>query len=149
MYISQLIRLAGASSSENDFNCRNKVLTAKLLRQGYRYHKLCKTLSKFYRRHSGLVEKYNVSLRKLLQQGISEPEFYSYLVYRIRKIVGKCNFSEQFRKLINRYKRIGYKPYIMRQTACLVMNPIMVDDYASLFNYTAVVQASDSMTATS
>ena len=34
----------------------------------------------------------------------------------------------------------------MRQTACLVMNPIMVDDYASLFNCTAVVRASDSMT---
>ena len=55
----------------------------------------------------------------------------------------KSNFSEQFRKLINRYKRIGYNPYIMRQTACLVMNPIMVDDFASLFNYTAVVRASD------
>ena len=48
----------------------------------------------FYRRHSELVEKYNVRLRKLLQQGISEPEFYAALVYRIRKIVGKSNFSE-------------------------------------------------------
>ena len=68
-----------ASSSVSDFNCRNKALTAKLLRQGYRYHKLRKTFSKFYRRQSGLVEKYNVSLRKLLQQGISEPEFYGDL----------------------------------------------------------------------
>ena len=58
----------------------------------------------FYRRHSELVKKYNVSLRKLQQQGISEQEFYGDLVYRIRKIVGKSNFSEQFRKLINRYK---------------------------------------------
>ena len=73
---SQLIRLARASFSVSDINCRNKALTAKLLRQGYRYHKLRKTFSKFYRRHSGLVEKYNVSLRKFLQQGISEPEFY-------------------------------------------------------------------------
>ena len=39
------------------FNCRNKALTAKLLKQGYRYHKLRKALSKFYRRHSELVEK--------------------------------------------------------------------------------------------
>ena len=68
-----------------------------------------------------MVEKYNVSLRKLLQQGISEPEFYGDLVYKIRKIVGKFIFSEQFRKLINRYKRIGYNPYVMRQTACLVL----------------------------
>ena len=73
VYISQLIRFARASSNVSDFNCRNKALTAKLLKQGYRYHKLHKAFSKFYRRHSWLVEKYNVSLRKLLQQGISEP----------------------------------------------------------------------------
>ena len=149
VYISQLIRFARASSSVSDFNCCNKALTAKLLRLGYRYHKLRKTFSNVYRRHNGMVEKNNVSLRKLLQQGISEPEFYGDLVYRIRKIVGKSNFSEQFRKLINRYKRIGYNPYIMRQIACLVINPIMVDNYASLFNCTAVVRASDSMTASS
>ena len=106
VYISQLIRFARASSNVSDFNCRNKALTAKLLKQGYRYLKLRKAFSKFYRRHSELVEKYNVSLKKLLQQGISEPEFYGDLVYRIRKIVGKSNFSEQFRKLINCYKRI-------------------------------------------
>ena len=53
--------------------------------------------------------------------GISEPEFYDDLVYRIRKIVEKSNFSEQFRKLINRYKRIGYNPYVMRQTACQLL----------------------------
>ena len=81
-----------------------------------------------------MVEKYNVSLRKLLQQGIAEPEFYGDLVYRIRKIVGESNFSEQFRKLINRYKRTGYNPYVMRQTACLVINPTWVDSCASLFN---------------
>ena len=126
VYVSQPIRFARASSSVSDFNCRNKALTAKLLRQGYRYHKLRKTFSKFYRRHSGLIEKYNVSPRKLLQQGISEPEFYGGLVYRIRKIVEKSIFSEQVRKLINRYKRIGCNPYIMRQTACLVMNPIIM-----------------------
>ena len=58
VYISQLIRFARASSDVSDFNCRNKTLTAKLLKQGYRYHKLRKAFSKFYRRHSELVEKY-------------------------------------------------------------------------------------------
>ena len=118
VYISQIIRIARASSNLNDFNYRNKALTAKLLRQGYRYFKLRKAFSKFYRRHSALLEKYSVSLKTLLQQGIS---FYGDLVYRFRKIVGKSNFSEQFRKLINRYKRIGYSLDIMRQTACLVV----------------------------
>ena len=37
IYISQLIRFATASSNLSDFNYRNKDLTAKLLRQGYRY----------------------------------------------------------------------------------------------------------------
>ena len=50
VYISQLIRFARVSSHVDDFNTRNKVLTAKLLRQGYRYHKLRKAFSIFYRR---------------------------------------------------------------------------------------------------
>ena len=40
VYISQLIRFARVSSHVVDFNGRNKSLTAKLLQQGYRYHKL-------------------------------------------------------------------------------------------------------------
>ena len=42
------------------FNTRNKLLTAELLNQGYRYHKLRKAFFKFYRRHFDLVSKYNV-----------------------------------------------------------------------------------------
>ena len=104
---------------------------------------------KFYRRHSALVENYNVGLKTLLQQGISEPEFYGGLVYRFRKIVENSNFSEQFRKLIKRYKSIGYSLDIMWQTAYLVSNLIIVDRYASFFNCTTAVRASDSMTASS
>ena len=49
VYISQLIRFARASSYDADFNTRNKLFKQKLLKQGYRYHKLRKTFSKFYR----------------------------------------------------------------------------------------------------
>ena len=63
VYISQLIRFARVSSHVDDFNTRNKVLTTKLLRQGYRYHKLRKAFSKFYRRHFDIVSKYNVRLK--------------------------------------------------------------------------------------
>ena len=52
-------------------------------------------------------------------------------------------FSFQFRKIITRYKRIGYNLKVMRQSACLVFNPIMVDN----FNCTPVGRASDSMMA--
>ena len=68
-----------------DFNARNMSLTAKLLQQGYRYHKLRKTFSKFYGRHYELVSKFNVGLKPLLHQGLSEPEFYGDLVYWLTK----------------------------------------------------------------
>ena len=129
VYISQLIRYARVSSHVDDFNTRNKVLTAKLLRQGYRYHKLRKAFSKFYRRHFDIVSKYNVGLKTLLLQGLSEPEFYGDLV------IGE--------KIIVRYKKIGYNINVMRQTACLVVNPIKVNSFAYLFNCTTVGRTSD------
>ena len=147
VYISQLIRFARVSSHVADFNARNKSLTVKLLQQGYRYHKLRKTFSKFYSRHYELVSKFNVGLKTLLHQGLSEPEFYGDLVYKFKKIGGRADFSDQFRKIIVRYKRIGHNINIMRQSACLVFNPITVNNFASLFNCTPVGRASDSMMA--
>ena len=143
VYISQLIRFARVSSHVDDFNTRNKVLTAKLLRQGYRYHKLRKAFSKFYRRHFDIVSKYNVGLKTLLLQGLSEPEFYGDLVYKFRKIIGKIDFPYHFKKIIVRYKKIGYNINVMRQTACLVVNPIKVNSFAYLFNCTTVGRTSD------
>ena len=55
------------------------------------------------------------------------------------------DFSDQFRNIIMRYKRIGYNLNEMRQSACLFINPITVDGYASLFKCTLVDRASDSM----
>ena len=46
VHISQLICFARASSYVADFNTRNKLLTQKLLKQGYRYHKLRKNIFK-------------------------------------------------------------------------------------------------------
>ena len=136
------------SSHVAGFNARNKSLTAKLLQQGYRYHKLRKTLSKFYRRYYELVSKFSVGLKTLLHQGLSELEFYGDLVYKFKKkIVGRADFSDQFKKIIVRYKRIGYNINIMRQSASLVFNQITVNNFASLFNCTPVGRASDSMMA--
>ena len=108
VYISQLIRFARVCSHVDDFYTRNKCLTAKLLKQGYRYHKLRKAFSKFYCRHYKLISKFNVGLKSLLHQGLSEPEFYGDLVYKFKKIRGMTDFSDQFRQIIMRYKRIGY-----------------------------------------
>ena len=59
---------------------RNDFLTSKLLKQGYRYHKLRKAFSKFYYPHSELIVKYNICLKTLLQPCISELVFYGDLV---------------------------------------------------------------------
>ena len=109
--------------------------------------KLRKTSSKFYRRHYEVVSKFDVGLKTLLHQGLSEPEFYGDLVYKFKKIVGRADFSDQFRKIIVRYKRIGNNINVMRQSACLVFNTITVNNFASLFNCTPVGRASDSMMA--
>ena len=133
VYISQLIRFARVCSHVDDFNSRNKCLTAKLLKQGYRYHKLREAFSQFYRRHYELISKFNVGSKSLLHQGLSEPEFYGDLVYKFKKIRGITDFSDQFRKIIMLYKRIGYNLNVMQQSACLVVNPFKVDGYAALW----------------
>ena len=76
VYISQLICFARVCSNVDTFNSRNLFLTARLLKQGYRYNKFRKVFSKFYHRHSELIVKYNIGLKTLLQQGILEPIFY-------------------------------------------------------------------------
>ena len=104
------------------------------------YFVCCKFLSCIYEHVC------KVCLKTLLQQGISEPIFYGDLVYKYKRIVGKPNFSDQFKKIVKRYIRVGYNLDIMRQSAYLVLNPFTVDSYGFLFNCTTVGQASDSMT---
>ena len=117
------------------------------------YYKLIKekyglssqTFSKFYRRYFDLISKFQVGLKSLLRRGLSEPDFYGDLVYKLKKIVGSNNFSAQFIKIISHYKKIGYNINVLQQTACLVVNPITVGNFAFLFNCTPVGRTSDSM----
>ena len=95
-------------SNVDDSNNRNLFLTAKLFKQGYIYHKIRKAFSEFYHRYSELIVKYNIGLKTLLQQGISEPIFYGDLVYRFKRIVRKPNFSDQFKKIVKRYIILNY-----------------------------------------
>ena len=61
--------------------------------------------------------------------------------------MGSTDCSDQFRKIIIRHKRIGNDLNIMRQSACLVFNPITVDNFAALLICTPVDRALDSMMA--
>ena len=52
-----------------------------------------------------------------MQQVISEPIFYGDLVYKFKRIVGKPNFSDQFKKIVKRYIRVGYN--LDHATVCM------------------------------
>ena len=90
-----------------------------------------------------MISKFNKGLKTLLREGLAEPEFYGDLVYKFKKLIGRNVFSLQFRKIVTRYRRIGYDLNVMRKSACLLFNPIMVDNYATFFNCTPVGRASD------
>ena len=91
-------------------------MALKLLKQGYRYHKLLKTVSKFCQQYYDFISKFHVGLIFLCQ--------------------GLLMFHN---------KKIGYNIYVLQQTACLVVNPIMVDNLAFLFNFILAGPTSDSM----
>ena len=69
VYISQLIRFARVCSNGGDFNNRNLFLTAKLLKQGYRYHKIRKALSIFYHKHLELIDHFKKIIKRYIKVG--------------------------------------------------------------------------------
>ena len=54
-------------------------------------------------------------------------------VCKLRRTVGKIDFSGQFKKIATHYKKDRSYEY-SAATACMVVNPIMFDSCASLFN---------------
>ena len=76
------------------------------------------------------MSRYNVGLKTLLQ-GLSE------------KLIGKTDSRNNSKRLPLATKGGGYNMDILRQTACIVGNPIMFDNFASLFNCTTVNRSSD------
>ena len=57
----------------------------------------------FYYRHSELILKKYLLKDSSATRHISEPLFYGDLVYKFKRIVGKPNFNDQFKKIFNRY----------------------------------------------
>ena len=78
---------------------------------------------------------------------MTDPVFYGDLVYKFKRVVKKSYFIDQFKKIINVVKRVGYYMDVMRQSACMVVNPITVYSSGFLSNCTTKGQASDSMVA--
>ena len=66
IYVSQLIHYARTCSNYQDFLEWGKVLTTKLLSQGYQKTKPVATLKKLYGRHHDLVIPYNVAVSRIV-----------------------------------------------------------------------------------
>ena len=117
VYISQLVRYARVCSDVSDFNDRNLCLTEKLLHQGFRYHKLIKTFSKFYYRYIDLLRKFGSTCRALIQQGVSHPNFYGNIIYKAHKFKNcPSKLIDPLNKLIHK----GYKYSIVVKSLLLV-----------------------------
>ena len=104
-----------------------------------------------------MVSKFKVGLKPFLQQSLWGPEYYGDLVYKLKEVVSTADFSEKSavlttsfnlfssRHIIICYKRTGYYINLKRQSACLVVNPVTVDNFAFLFNCTLTDRASESL----
>ena len=66
-----LEHLAMLLTSTLAINCQLR----NFFKQGYQYHKLRTTYSKFYRRYYNLIFKFQIGLKSLLSQGLLEQEF--------------------------------------------------------------------------
>ena len=66
VFISQLIRYARACSSYECFILRARRLSSKLLKQGYLVERLKSSFRKFYGRYGDLIQQYEVSLSRML-----------------------------------------------------------------------------------
>jgi len=86
-----------------------------------------------------LIDKYKCNLKTLLRQGITHPEFYGDVIYKLRNIIGNKNFHILFVKRIKKYIKRDYDRAILQRTARLVVNPSTVDNYAVLFACAATV----------
>ena len=120
-------------------------------RRSFRISGQAQISSQEYSLHTGIYLQYTLAVfggARLLGRKVGGREGgIAGSIYKFKRIVGNPNFSDQFKKIVKRYIRVGYNLDIMRQSACLVLNPITVHSYGFLFNCTTVGQASDSMTA--
>ena len=73
VYISQLVRISRICDNFSNFVDRHRMLTERLIKQGFWHSKLCAAFRKFAQKHATLFMKFGVSVRSHVQQGICLP----------------------------------------------------------------------------
>ena len=86
-YISQLVRYVRICTSKLDFIHRLRRLSSRLLQQGFKSTLLRKSLTKFFKRHSAIIEKYGTTLQeiRLAIQNLETPPYP--LLFKILYII--------------------------------------------------------------
>ena len=78
------------------------------------------------------MSRYNAGLKTRLKEGLSEPELYGDLVYKFRKIVGKTDFSVQFKKIVTYCKKIDtvfrgkLHAWLLTQLWLIILFPFLI-----------------------
>jgi len=122
---SQLIRFARVCNKVEDFNDRNSIISRKLWKQVFLYHKLRKTFAKFYNRHFDLVEPFIYSLINLIEGGISHSNFYGDFLKKIKKVKYKTNgvsLQHTVSLIAQDFLNRKYDTHILKNTCSLVLN---------------------------
>ena len=73
VYISQLVRIGRICDDYNCFCKRNRAITSKLIKQGFWYSKLRLTFKKFARRHRVVFDKFKISVKRHICDGVCLP----------------------------------------------------------------------------
>ena len=130
VFISQLIRFARICTEVNEFCSRSRLMSEKLLKQGFKYQRLRKTFCKFFNYHNHIVSKYECSLKSMVVGSVAHPEFYGDVLKKIRKVkmLPLDNCLVQLKVLLNTYIKRGYKGNILYLT-CLLVFP---DDFLKM-----------------
>ena len=75
MYISQLVRIGRICDAYSSFTDRNRRITARLIKQGFKYSALCDAFKTFGRRHKNIFDKYGVCMKQHIHDSIVLPLF--------------------------------------------------------------------------
>ena len=78
VFISQLIRYVRACSSYECFILSARILSSKLLKQGYLVERLKSSFRKFYGRYGDLFQQYEVSLSRMLNVNLTLDQLQSF-----------------------------------------------------------------------
>ena len=73
IYISQLVRIGRICDNYNSFTYRHKLLTLRLIKQGYLYNKLLIYFKRFCNKYPNIFTKFGMSVKKHVEDGICLP----------------------------------------------------------------------------